>query len=162
MINLRDKDIEWYRSSGELEKIEAVLNDYWDNSRKLESEAIIDLEKHLWIVNSTAATLLIAYLQTKEATTNWQAFSAASFILEIVFLFFLKYVSAYNSSRVRSRFETAKSKFQAGEATDFVFKTVRDRKFSIVKSVYTLLQIGSGFLFVAGLVLLLAGIWPQP
>jgi hypothetical protein len=162
MINLNDKDIDWYKSSGNIEKIDAMIQDYWDNSRRMESETIVDLEKHLWVVNSTAATLLLGYLQTKDMITNWQAFSATAFILGIVFLFFLKFVSAYNSSRDRYQFQEASSKFQAGEVTDFIFKSVPDKQFLIVKGMYKWLQIGSGVLFVTGLVLLLVGVWPQP
>ena len=90
--NLKDKDIEWYRSEGRLESFQKVLNDYWDNSRRVESEAIVDLEKHIWLLNSGAAILLIGYLQTKNNVSCWQLYSACSFILGVVFLFILRCV----------------------------------------------------------------------
>ncbi len=161
MINLSDKDIDWYKSSGNLEQIEAMIQDYWDNSRRVESESITDLEKHLWVVNSTAATLLLGYLQTEETVKDFQAYSAASFIIGIVFLFLLKFISAYSTSRDRIRFQIASSKFQAGDATDSIFHSVRDKKSSIINGTYKFLQRSSGFFFVAGLTSLLVGVWPQ-
>ncbi len=161
MINLKDKKIEWYRSNGDYDQFQKTLNDYWDNSRKLESETINDLEKHLWIVNSSAATLIIAYLQaTKGTITPWQYSAACSFVLGIICLFLLKFVSAYNSSRDRLRFEDANSKFLNEEVTDYVFKNIRDNRYKVIKSLYNGLVYGSGLLFIIGLVLLLIGTWP--
>ena len=45
----------------------------------------------------------------------------------------MKYVSSMNNSRDRSRFQEAKSRFDAEEATDLVFKEVRDKTFTILK-----------------------------
>ncbi len=161
MINFKDKKIEWYRSNGDYDQVQKTLNDYWDNSRRLESETINDLEKHLWIVNSSAATLIIAYLQTtKNIITPWQYSAACSFVLGIICSFLLKFVSEYNSSRDRFRFEEANSKFLNGEVTDYVFKNIRDNRYNLIKSLYNGLRDGSGLLFIIGLVLLLIGIWP--
>ena len=95
MDNLKDKNIEWYKSEGRLETFQKTLNDYWDNSRRVESEAIVDLEKHIWLLNSGAATLLIGYLQTQSVVSCWQLYSAISFILGVVFLFILKYLGLF-------------------------------------------------------------------
>ncbi|MDF1588423.1 MAG: hypothetical protein P1P93_04605 [Gammaproteobacteria bacterium] len=162
MINLLDKNIKWYKDHGGLEKIETMMEDYWNNSRRMESETVVDLEKHLWVVNSTAATLILGFLQTQETVYKMQVLSACSFVVGVLFLFFLKFVSSITSSRDRSRFQEAASKFQAGEDTDYIFKTVRDTKFKFLKWLYLFFQYGSGVLFMLGLIFLLVQIWPNP
>lgn len=47
MDNLKDKNIEWYKNEGRLESFQKVIDDYWDNSRRVESGSIVDLEKHI-------------------------------------------------------------------------------------------------------------------
>lgn len=162
MNNLKNKDIEWYKSEGRLEFFQKTLDNYWDNSRQVESEAIVDLDKHIWLLNSGAATLLIGYLQTQSNVSCWQLYSAISFILGIVFLFMLKYLSAFLTSRDRFRFQDANSKFLDGMETDYVFKEVRDITYKCLHKSYVFLQFISGVMFILGLVFLLVAAWPKP
>ncbi len=70
----------------------------------------------------------------------------------------MKYVSSVNSSRDRYRFQDAKSKFDAEEVTDYIFKDVRDRTFNILKKSYLMLQYGAGIAFISGCILTLIGV----
>ncbi len=159
MDNLQNKKIEQYKRDGDLDVFQKTLDDYWDNSRRAETESINELEKHIWLLNSGSATLLIGYLQTIPSVTCWQLYAAASFVAGVVLFFILKYIGAYITSRDRARFKEAHSKFIANEETDFVFKTVRDKYFGYINKAYVLIQFLSGILFVLGLILLLKGIW---
>ncbi len=162
MDNLLDKNIEWYRNEGRLEAFQITLDDYLDNSRRSESESIVDLEKHIWLLNSGAATLLIGYLQTQNQISCWQLYAACSFVLGVVIFFILKYISLPLTSRDRVRFQEAYSKFLYGEVTDMIFKSVRDKTSKYLNRTYVTLQFLSGFMFILGLLLLLAGVWPKP
>ena len=70
----------------------------------------------------------------------------------------MKYVSSMNNSRDRSRFQEAKSRFDAEKATDLVFKEVRDKTFTNLKKTYLLLQYGAGAAFISGCILTLIGV----
>lgn len=62
MFNLQNKKRSSYTAS-DLSNLDITLKDYWDKSRSLQSEAINDLEKHLWLANGAAATAAIGFLQ---------------------------------------------------------------------------------------------------
>jgi hypothetical protein len=76
----------------------------------------------------------------------------------ILLLVVMKFVSSLGSSRDRQRFQDAKSRFDADEVTDEVFRTVRDRMFRFSKWFYLLLQWGAGLAFIAGAILTLIGV----
>lgn len=157
MFNLQDKKRSDY-SAGDLTKLETSLNDYWDKSRALESEAVIDLEKHLWLANGAAATASVGFIQAAKAVISiWQYAGAWAFISGILLLVILKYVSALNSSRDRFRFQDAKSRFDAEEISDQVFRNVRDCTFRVLKRVYLALYWGAGAAFIAGSIFTLIG-----
>jgi hypothetical protein len=158
MINLQNKKRSEYEKDGDLPDIEEMSKDYWNKSRETETKTIEDLEKHLWLANAAAATVSIAYIQTKELVCPSQYFGAWSFVSGILMLVVMKYVSSINSSRDRYRFQDAKSRFDAEEVTDFVFKEVRDKTFNIMKKSYLLLQYGAGAAFILGCVLTLIGV----
>ena len=65
MFNLQGKKRSAY-SEADLAQLEASLADYWEKSRALESETVIDLEKYLWLANGTAATVSIGFAQARE------------------------------------------------------------------------------------------------
>jgi len=157
MFNLQNKKRNEY-SPDDLNLFEASLADYWDKSRSLESHTVNDLEKHLWLANGAAATISIGFIQSKPVVSCWQYSGAWVFVIGIVSLVFLKYISAYNSSRDRYRFQDAKSRFDAEEVTDHIFRTVRDRRFNVLKHAYLVLQWGAGAAFVVGLVFTLVGV----
>lgn len=157
MFNLQNKKRSAY-SAADLANLDASLSDYWDKSRKLESETVIDLEKHLWLANGAAATAAIGFIQAKAIVPFWQYIGAWVFVSGILVLVILKYVSAFNSSRDRYRFQDAKSRFDADEITDEVFRGVRDKTFSILKKAYLVLQWLSGAAFIAGSVFTLIGV----
>jgi len=158
MINLQDKKRSAYAKDGDLPDIEEMSKDYWNKSRDTETQTIEDLEKHLWLANAAAATVSIGYIQAKEIVCRSQYYGAWAFILGILMLVVMKYVSSINSSRDRYRFQDAKSKFDAEEVTDFVFKEVRDAKFNILKKIYLFLQYGAGVAFIVGCILTLLGV----
>lgn len=132
MFNLQNKKRSAY-SEADLAKLYVNLSDYWDKSRKLESETVVDLEKHLWLANGAAATAAIGFIQAKTAVSFWQYAGAWAFVSGILVLVILKYLSAYNSSRDPYRFQDAKSCFDANETTDEVFRNVRDKTFSVLR-----------------------------
>ena len=136
MINLQNKKHSDYVNDGDLADIEDMSKDYWNKSREAETKTIEDLEKHLWLANALASTVTIAYLQKQEIVYLSQYLGACSFVLGILMLVVMKYVSSMNNSRDRSRFQEAKSRFDAEEATDLVFKEVRDKTFTILKKTY--------------------------
>ena len=157
MFNLQNKKRSAY-STNDLAKLDASLSDYWDKSRALESDTVNDLEKHLWLANGAAATVSIGFIQAKTMVTLWQYRGAWAFVSGILLLVILKYVSAWNSSRDRHRFQDAKSRFDADEVIDYVFQSVRDRNFHVRKFVYFLLKRGAGVAFIAGCIFTLIGV----
>lgn len=157
MFNLQNKKRSAY-SAADLAKLDATLTDYWDKSRNLESEAVSDLEKHLWLANGAAATVAIGFIQAKTIIPFWQYVGAWVFVTGILLLVILKYLSAITSSRDRYRFQDAKSRFDAEEITDEVFRNVRDRKFLFLKKAYLVLQWGAGVAFIAGSIFTLVGV----
>ncbi len=157
MFNLQDKKRSEY-SPEDLNRFEASLADYWEKSRSLETHTVNDLEKHLWLANGAAATISIGFIQSKPLVSCWQYTGAWVFVIGIVSLVFLKYISAYNSSRDRCRFQEAKSRFDAEEVTDHIFRTVRDKQFNVLKRAYLALQWSAGAAFIIGLVLTLIGV----
>lgn len=142
----------------DLSIFEKTLADYWDKARTLESETINDLEKHLWLANGAAATVSIGFIQTKSTVPFWQYVGAWVFVSGILLLVIMKYVSAFNTSRDRNRFQTTKTNFETNQVTDFEFRKIRDKKFMALKFVYLVLQLGSGVAFIAGLIFTLIGI----
>lgn len=156
-VNLQEKKRSAY-SAGDLAKLEESLDDYWDKSRDLETETVSDLEKHLWLANAAAATISIGFIQAKPILAMWQYSGAWAFVVGILFLIILKFVSALNSSRDRYRFQEAKSKFDAEEETDHVFRGVRDQTFRTLKSSYLFLQWASGIAFIEGCIFTLIGV----
>ena len=157
IFNLQNKKRSAY-SAADLAQLDATLSDYWDKSRNLESESVVDLEKHLWLANGAAATAAIGFIQAKTAVSFWQYTGAWAFVSGLLVLIILKYLSAFNSSRDRNRFQAAKSRFDANETTDEVFRGVRDKMFSVLKKAYLVLQSLSGAAFIAGSVLTLIGV----
>jgi hypothetical protein len=157
MVNIQNKKRSAY-TADDLAKLEASHGDYWDKSRALESETIDDLEKHLWLANGAAATVSIGFIQAKAIGPLWQYAGAWAFVSGILFLVVLKYVSSLNSSRDRYRFQDAKSRFDADEITDHVFRNVHDRTFRVLKYAYLVLQWGAGAAFVAGAIFTLIGV----
>lgn len=157
MFNLQYKRRNSY-SQTDLLALDKVLDDYWDKSRTSESEKVIDLEKHLWLANGAAATMSIGFIQAKNIVSIWQYTGAWSFIIGIVLLVLMKYVSMWIVSRDRFRFQDAKSRFDSGEVSDEVFSDIRDCTFSILKGIYCILRFGAGATFIAGLILTLIGL----
>jgi hypothetical protein len=157
VFNLQNKKRSAY-STADLAKLDVTLTDYWDKSRASESETINDLEKHLWLANGAAATISIGYIQAKTSIPFWQYVGAWSFVAGILLLVVMKFVSSLYSSRDRYRFQDAKSRFDADEVTDDVFRTVRDCTFRSLKWSYLLFQWGAGLAFVAGVILTLIGV----
>ncbi|RFC37291.1 MAG: hypothetical protein DID92_2727743267 [Candidatus Nitrotoga sp. SPKER] len=158
MFNLQDKKRSAY-SAHDLEKLEASLTDYWDKSRAQESATIVDLEKHLWLANGAAATASVGFIQAAKTTVPLLQYAGAwAFVAGILFLVILKYVSSFISSRDRYRFQDAKSRFDAEEVSDHVFRGVHDRIFCILNRSYLILQWGAGAAFIAGAILTLIGV----
>lgn len=158
MINLQNKKRSEYESEGALSELEETSKDYWNKSRDDETKTIEDLEKHLWLGNAAAATISLGYIQAKEVVCQSQYYGAWAFVSGILMLVVMKYVSSFNSSRDRYRFQDAKSKFDAEEETDFIFKGVRDKTFNILKKIYLFLQYGAGAAFILGCILTLIGV----
>jgi hypothetical protein len=157
MIPVLDKDHDEY-SHDELSRLEGWLDDYWQKSRSFETESINDLEKHLWLANAAAATISIGYLQAADQASLWQILGSWSFVVGILFLVGLKFVSSWAASRERSRFEAARARFYRGETKDSAFVEIRDNKHLLLKNIYLALQYGAGIAFLAGLVLTLVGV----
>lgn len=157
MVNLQNKKRSAY-SEADLARLDASLDDYWVKSRDLESEAINDLEKHLWLANGAAATVAIGFIQAKTEIPLWQHAGAWAFVFGILLLVALKCISSVTSSRERDRFEDAKLRFDADEVTDHVFRTIRDKPFRTLKRAYLALQWGAGVAFVAGAIFTLVGV----
>lgn len=157
MFNLQNKKRSAY-ATNDLVQLEKSLSDYWDKSRALESKTVADLEKHLWLANGAAATASIGFIQAKSTVPLWQYAGAWAFISGILLLVILKYVSALHSSRDRCRFQDAKSRFDADEISDQVFRDVRDRTFRALKWIYLALQWGAGAAFIAGSIFTLIGV----
>jgi hypothetical protein len=144
LINLKGKKRSAYEQDGDLSEIEEVLKDYWDTSRTLETKSIEDLEKYLWLANAAAVAISIGYIEKSHSPSFFQYFGAWSFVVGIMMLVLMKYVSAYISSRDRRRFQEAKSKFDADELSDIVFKEIRDNRHFMLQKLYLRLQQGSG------------------
>lgn len=126
MFNLKGKKRSEY-SADDLARLEQTLADYWDKSRELESHTVSDLEKHLWLANGAAATATIGFIQARSVVPWPQYTGAWLFVVGILCLVVLKFVSATNSSRDRCRFQGAKSRFDDDEVTDDIFRGIRTR-----------------------------------
>ena len=158
MINLQNKKRSAYQKK-DLLVLEEVLRDYWDKSRTLETKSIEDLEKYLWLANAAAVTVSIGYIHKAASVSCVQYYGAWAFIVGILMLIVMKYVSSINSSRDRYLFQKAKSKFDADEVSDVIFKDIRkDITFSNLTKLYLCLQYGAGLAFVAGCLLTVLGV----
>ena len=156
-VNSPGKTRSNYSATG-LAKLDASLVDRWDKSRVMESEAVNDLEKHLWLANGAAATMSIGFIQAKQTIPVFQYMGAWSFVSGVLLLVVLKFLSAWISSRERFRFQDAKSRFDADEVTDLIFCSVRDGMHRVLYCMYLALQWGAGIAFIAGCILTLVGI----
>ena len=145
-------------TADELQALERELDDYWQKSRDAESKAVADLEKHLWLANGAGATASVGFLQAASAVSSWQVAGAWGFIVGIVSLVIIKFVSEFQASRLRYRYQHAKMRFDAGQASDFVFKDIRDKKFVVTRSIYLGLRWSAGLAFIAGLAFTLIGV----
>ena len=128
-----------------------------DNSRALKSETIDDLEKHLWLANGAAATISIGFIQAKDVVSQLHYYGAWFFIIGIIMLVIMKFVSLKLCSRDSDRFEDAKSKFDADEVTDMVFEEIRDKTYKVLNKVYKCLRCGAGLVFIIGCILIAQG-----
>ncbi len=154
---LQDKKRSAY-SANELAALERDLDDYWQYSRKKESEAVVDLEKHLWLANGAAATASVGFVQAASAVSSWQVAGAWAFIVGIVALVILKFVSEFQASRMRNRVQDAKMRFDANQVSDLVFKDFRDKTFEVTRHIYLGLRWGAGIAFIVGLAFTLIGV----
>jgi hypothetical protein len=157
MIPIQNKKYSKY-SSDELARLENQLADYSDKSRSMESETLVDLDKHLWLANGAAATISIGFVQAADEIAFLQYWGCWSFIFGIVLLVVQKNFSTWTSSRDRFRFDEARMQFYKDERTDEVFGEVRDRKLRLLNILDRSLKKGAGLTFVAGLVLTMVGI----
>lgn len=137
-------------------ELEKLLDDYWNKARDLESHTINDLEKHLWLANAAGATITIGYIQSNNVVGCLQVLGGWAFVLGIIFLVLMKFVSAINSSRDRLKFQEATKGITEGNAEKKI-KGIKDKIFVRLKCLYLILQFGSGILFVSGCVLILLG-----
>jgi len=145
-------------SAEELAALERNLDDYWQKSRAKESEAIADLEKHLWLANGAAATVSVGFVQAASAVSSWRVAGAWVFIVGIAALVIIKFISEFQASRMRFRFQEAKMRFDANQVSDLVFKDLRDRTFEVTRRIYLLLRYSAGIAFIVGLALTLIGV----
>ncbi len=158
MINLQEKKYSDYLRDGDAHAIDEILREYRQASTAKESGTVEDLEKHLWLANGAAASVAIGYIQAIDNVGRLQLYGAWAFVAGILSLVILKYVSHIMTSRDRYRFQDAKSRFDANEVTDLVFRAVRDRTFRWLKRFYWFLQYSAGALFVLGCISTLAGV----
>ena len=154
---LQDKRRSVY-TADELQALERDLDDYWQKSRDAESRAVADLEKHLWLANGAGATASVGFVQAASAVSSWQVAGAWAFIVGIVSLVIIKFVSKFQASRMRYRYQDAKMRFDADLVSDLVFKDIRDKKFEVTKSIYLGLRWSAGLAFIAGLAFTLIGV----
>ena len=138
--------------------LERDLDDYWQKSRDKESETVADLEKHLWLANGAAATASVGFLQAASVVSSWQMAGAWAFIVGIVALVIIKFVSEFQASRMRFRFQDAKMRFDANQVSDLVFKDIRDKTFEVTRRIYLWLRWSAGIAFVVGLAFTLMGV----
>ncbi|TAL59409.1 MAG: hypothetical protein EPN84_11300 [Legionella sp.] len=140
-----------------MKDFEKILMDYLNKSRELESDTINDLEKHLWLANAAAATITIGYIQSKAEVNCLQLIGGWAFILGIISLMLMKFVSAFNSSRDRKRFQEASPNITENNCKEKI-KEIKDKTFVCLRRAYLILQYGSGTLFIVGCILILLGI----
>lgn len=140
-----------------MSELEKLLDDYWNKSREFESHAVNDLEKHLWLVNSAAATITIGFIQSNEVVNCLQVMAGWIFVLGIIFLLLMKFVSELNSSRDRFRFQSA-TKGITEKNAELRIKEIKDKTFAHLKLVYLILKFGSGILFIVGCIFILLGV----
>ncbi|WP_106225637.1 hypothetical protein [Legionella pneumophila] len=140
-----------------MKKLENALVDYWDKSRALESRTIDDLEKHLWLVNSAAATITIGFIQSKNGVHCLQLIGGWAFVLGIISLLCMKFMAAINSSRDRKRFQEVSPEITEDNFEEKM-REIKDTTFHRLRWMYLILQYGSGILFIGGCILILLGI----
>lgn len=157
-MDLLDKKRSAYPTA-ELATLERDLDDYWQNSREKESKAVADLENHLWLANGAAATVSVGFVQAASVTPSWQQVAGAwAFIAGIVALVIIKFVSEFQASRMRFRFQDAKMRFEADQVSDLVFKDLRDKTFKVTRWIYLGLRLSAGIAFIVGLAFTLFGV----
>ena len=118
-----------------------------------ETESIKDFQKHLWLVNSTAATISIGIMQANGVKNSYQFWGAAAFIFGVITLLVFKSNSEIITSRERSRYQKILDYILSDAvAIQEKFK-LRDRVFNYFRYTLIVIRVLSVFSFVVGLLL---------
>lgn len=160
MVRLYDKKISKY-SPKELEELNVYITDYENFARDKESKSAEDIEKYLWLGNAAALAISGTYIQLMHATGSKIFYAGIGlFVVGLLLLLILKFLSGYISSRDRYRFQCARMKFEADQETDLALSInkVRDNTFSCLRKAYHFIVRTAGALFMGGCIIVIVGL----
>jgi len=141
-------------SDEEKKEFNEYAKTYFDKAAERESESIDDLVKYLWIANSSAATASIAIIQAKGVTDFFQIWGTSSFILGIICLLALKFVSEILHSLHRYKFEDYINKVHADICSIDAILKVKGLSLKILRLLAIAFRYFAGLFFICGLILI--------
>ena len=154
MPRFYDKKLSGYGQQ-ELDEMKAYIADYENHARDKESKSAEDVEKYLWLGNAGALAVSGTFIQLAHATGNKILyFGIGLFLVGLLLLLILKFLSAYISSRDRYRFQCARMMFETDKETDLILSLdkIRDKTFHHLRKIYHIIVKIVGMLFIAGCV----------
>ena len=146
--------------SGELEEMGNLLWAEYNKARELQTKAIEDFDKALWLTNSGAATVTIGYITSSDNPTIMQLAGSGIFVLGILSLVAMKFVGEYNAVRDSERRFAASGAFFKDGANISIFERIRDSKFNQLTWLYRKFKAFAGLCFFAGCIVTLVGLYP--
>lgn len=158
----KDEDItvEDLMRAGEVEKASNRLWEEFNRARELETHAINEFDKALWLTNSGAATVTLGYITSTQNPTMMQFLGAATFVLGILSLLLMKFIGETNAVRDRLRRQTISEAFFLNGAPMSSFDKIRDSTFRRLSWAYKSLKSGAGICFIVGCIVTLIGMYP--
>ncbi|WP_101760128.1 hypothetical protein [Oceanicoccus sp. KOV_DT_Chl] len=146
--------------AGELKEVSELLWAEYNKARDLQTKAIDDFDKSLWLTNSGAATITIGYITSSDNPTIMQLIGSGIFVMGILSLVAMKFIGEYNAVRDSERRFSASGSFFKNGAKLSIFEKIRDKKFDRLTWFYRKFKAAAGLCFVAGCIVTLVGLYP--
>lgn len=157
----KDKYVADLEKSGEIQEFQKFLWDEFEKARGLQTKAIDEFDKALWLTNSGAATITLGYITSGTDPTRLQLLGSGIFVLGILSLLFMKFIAETNTSRDTERRRVASELFSKNRASVAVFDNIRDKKFARLVWLFKASKATAGICFVAGSFITLISFYPM-
>jgi hypothetical protein len=160
-MSLEDRTAEDLAKTGELEEVNKLLWDEFGKARELQTKAIDEFDKALWLTNSGAATITLSYITSAADPTKLQLFGSGIFVLGILSLLLMKFIAETNASRDTERRRIASESFFNKGASMAVFGKIRDKQFGRLALLFKISKATAGVCFLAGCIITLISFYPM-